>query len=155
MEGAYRAFGTSLYSVVRHVLGNDHDALLRLWQRAGSYRPERGPRRFLQACVRDEALTRKRNAARHFQIEERAPKSERREYEIEVSDHVESDRLRRALAKLPTEQRTALELAYFGHLSEAQIAERLDIPLGTVKSRLAMALRKLHAAMAANGGTIR
>ena len=70
-----------------------------------------------------------------------------------MSDHVEQDRLRHALGKLPAEQRVALELPYFGHLSQTQIAERLEIPLGTVKSRLAMALRKLQAAMTANQGT--
>jgi RNA polymerase sigma-70 factor, ECF subfamily len=163
LESAYRAFGTSLYSVARHVLGNDddaqdcvHDALLRVWQRAGSYRPERGPlRAFLLACVRNEALSRRRNAARHFHIEERAAKSEPQKYEFAVSDHVERDQLRRALTNLPAEQRAALELAYFGQLSQAQIAERLDIPLGTVKSRVAMALRKLQATMTASGGTTR
>ena len=112
-------------------------------------------RAFLLACVRNEALSRRRNAARHFHIEERAAKSEPREYEFAVSDHVERDQLRRALTNLPAEQRAALELAYFGQLSQAQIAERLDIPLGTVKSRVAMALRKLQAAMTASGGTAR
>jgi len=68
-----------------------------------------------------------------------------------VTDYVERDRLRRAVATLPTEQRSALELAYFEHLSQAQIAERLAIPLGTIKSRLAMAVRKLHAAMVTEG----
>jgi RNA polymerase sigma-70 factor, ECF subfamily len=157
LENAYRAHGTSLYSIARSVLGNDddaqdcvHDALLRVWQRADSYRPERGPLgAFLRACVRNEALSRRRNAARHFHIEERLAKSERHEYEIDVTDHVERTRLRSALGELPPEQRVALELAYFGGLSQTQIAERLDVPLGTIKSRLAMAVRKLRAAMGA------
>lgn len=163
LEDAYRAFGAALYSTARNVMGNDddaqdcvHDALMRVWQQTTSYRPERGAlRTFLLACVRNEALSRKRNAARHFRIEQQAAASDRREYEIEVTDYVERDRLRRAVATLPTEQRSALELAYFEHLSQAQIAERLDIPLGTIKSRLAMAVRKLRAAMVACEGSAR
>ena len=155
LERVYRAYGASLYSVARHVLGNDddaqdcvHDTLLRLWQRAASYRPERGSlRTYLLACVRNEAITRMRNAARRLRIEERAARSGLPVYEFEVSDRLERERLRRALAALPAEQRTALELAYFGHLTQVQVAERLGVPLGTIKSRLSLALRKLNAAL--------
>jgi len=159
LEGVYRAYGRPLYSVARAVLGNDedaqdcvHDALVRLWQRSGSYRPERGSlRSYLLVSVRNEALTRKRNAARHVHIEERAARDEQLEYEIEVNDPVERASLRRAVAALPAEQRAALELAYFGHLTHMQVAERLGVPLGTTKSRLALALRKLNAALTQRG----
>jgi RNA polymerase sigma-70 factor (ECF subfamily) len=49
-----------------------------------------------------------------------------------------------ALARLPTEQREALELAYYGGLSQAQLADRLGIPIGTVKSRMFTALATLR-----------
>jgi RNA polymerase sigma-70 factor (ECF subfamily) len=155
LEAVYRAFGTQFYSVARHVLGNDadaqdcvHDALLRVWQRPDSYRPERGSlRAYLLACVRNEAIARLRNAARHLRIEERAARTDLPAYELEVSDRVEQERLRRALAALPPEQRAALELAYFGRLTQVQVAERLGEPLGTIKSRLSLGLRKLGAAL--------
>ncbi len=51
--------------------------------------------------------------------------------------------VREALATLPVEQREALELAYFDGLSQSEIAERLRQPLGTVKTRMRLALRKL------------
>jgi RNA polymerase sigma-70 factor (ECF subfamily) len=163
LESVYRAYGTPLYSAARHVLGNDedaqdcvHDALLRVWQRSESYRRERGSlRSYLLVCVRNEALTRMRNAARHVRIEERAVRSEPPAYELEVSDRVERERLRRALAALPPEQRAALELAYFGHLTQVQIAERLGVPLGTIKSRLSLALRKLNVALGEKGAQAR
>ena len=163
LEGVYRSYGTPLYSVARHVLGNDedaqdcvHDALLRVWQRSESFRPERGSlRSYLLGCVRNEALTRKRSAARHFHIEERAARSEPPAYELEVSDRVERECLRRALKALPPEQRTALELAYFGQLTQVQVAERLNVPLGTIKSRLALALRKLNVALSEKGAGAR
>jgi RNA polymerase sigma-70 factor (ECF subfamily) len=155
LEGAFHAYGRSLYSIARHVLANDedaqdcvHDALLRVWQRSQSYHPERGSlRSYLLACVRNEAITRKRNAARHLRIEERAARSAPSVYEPEVSDCVEREHLRRALAILPDEQRIALDLAYFGHRTHVQVAEQLGVPLGTIKSRLSIALRELNAAL--------
>jgi RNA polymerase sigma-70 factor (ECF subfamily) len=158
LEDAYRAFASALYSVARHVLGNDsdaqdcvHDALLRVWARPGTYRPERGSlRTFLAVCVRNEAIGRKRRAARHFQIERQLAEAEPAQpYEFEVGDHVERAHLREALAALPGEQREALELAYFRYLSHTQIAEALGVPLGTIKSRLALGLRKLQHALPA------
>ena len=161
LERVYEAFGKPLYSVARNVLGNDddaqdcvHDALVRIWQRSGSYRREHGSlRSYLLVSVRNEALTRKRNAARHFHIEERVARDEQSEYELEVNDPIERVRLRRAVAALPAEQRAALELAYFGHLTHVQVAERLGVPLGTTKSRLALALRKLNVALTQGGSS--
>jgi RNA polymerase sigma-70 factor (ECF subfamily) len=162
LEAVYRAYGRPLYSVARSVLANDedaqdcvHDALVRIWQRPGSYRPERGAlRSYLLVSVRNEALTRRRNAARHAFLEERAalPAGDAG-YELEVNDPVERERLRRALAELPEEQKTALELAYFGQLTHVQVAQRLGVPLGTTKSRIAMALRKLNTALGQGKGT--
>lgn len=64
-------------------------------------------------------------------------------FDLEVPDHVEAARVRRALEALPPEQRRALELAYFGGLTHREIATALGEPLGTIKSRVAMALRKV------------
>jgi len=158
LDRAYRAYGTLLYSVARHVLGSDddaqdcvHDALLRVWQRPAAFRPERGNlRTFLSVCVRNEAIGRKRSAARHFTTLQRVAGSESDfQYEFEIEDHAERARLRAALETLPVEQRQALELAYWRHLSHGQIAEALGVPLGTIKSRLALGLRKLQRALGA------
>ena len=56
----------------------------------------------------------------------------------------ERRRVQSALAKLPPDQREALELAYYGGLTQSELAERLGVPLGTVKSRMFSALTKLR-----------
>jgi len=159
LERAYRAYGRLLYSVARQVLVGDaeaqdcvHDALLRVWQRPETFRPERGSlRAFLTVCVRNEAIGRKRSAARHFTIEQRLVEKEGNvRYEFEIEDHAELAHLRDALGTLPAEQRRALELAYWQHLSHGQISEALGVPLGTIKSRLALGLRKLQQALQAH-----
>ena len=58
----------------------------------------------------------------------------------EVSGRLDREQVNAALATLPDAQREALELAYFGGLSQSEIAERLGVPLGTVKSRVRLAL---------------
>jgi RNA polymerase sigma-70 factor, ECF subfamily len=61
-----------------------------------------------------------------------------------AAEHAERNTLvRAALAELPVEQREALELGYFGGLSQSEIAERTGQPLGTVKTRMRLAMLKL------------
>lgn len=86
-----------------------------------------------------------RTAARRFEIEG-TTRDEPAEFEI--PDHVELARLKAALATLPAEQRAALDLAFFRNRTHVQIAQELNVPLGTIKSRLSLAIRKLHATLA-------
>ena len=67
---------------------------------------------------------------------------------VERADPVEALRVRAALGRLPDEQREAINFAYYQNLSQTQIAQRLGIPLGTVKGRVALAMRKLRAELA-------
>ena len=65
----------------------------------------------------------------------------------EVSQRIDADVVREALAALPLAQRQAIELAYFGGLTQQEIAVRTDAPLGTVKSRVRLGLLQLRRAL--------
>jgi RNA polymerase sigma-70 factor, ECF subfamily len=131
-----------------------HDVLLRLWRNAGAFRAERGSlRAFLAVCVRNEALSRRRKALNRERIEQlRSAPDPSRDIAAGV---VENDSVVRALAALNPEQRRAIELSYFGHLTHAEIAGKLGEPVGTVKSRLAGALRRLRQRLAAEDSDVR
>jgi RNA polymerase sigma-70 factor (ECF subfamily) len=117
-----------------------HDALVRVWAKPGVYRVERGSlRAFLIVCVRNEAISRKRSAVRLVATEQRAANVT----PLFGVDHAERIAVRSALNTLPREQRDVIELAYWGDFSQSEIAARLGIPLGTIKSRAALGLRKL------------
>jgi RNA polymerase sigma-70 factor (ECF subfamily) len=148
LEEAYRRYAAVLQAAARHVLGRAgdardcvHDALVRVWAKPDAYRLERGAlRTFLIVSVRNEAISRKRSAMRQVATEARATTTPAPAFGIDVAERVA---IRTALAVLPREQRDVIELAYWGDYSQSEIATRLGIPLGTIKSRAALGLRKL------------
>jgi RNA polymerase sigma-70 factor (ECF subfamily) len=152
LEEAYRRYGALLRAAARHVLGSDadardcvHEALIRVWSREGAYRPARGAlRAFLVVCVRNEAISRRRGAARQVALERRVASEP-----IGDVDPAERIAIRAALATLPQEQRAVIELAYWGQYTQTEIAARLAVPLGTIKSRASLGLRKLARALGA------
>ena len=71
--------------------------------------------------------------------------------EFEIDDFVQQRKLRAAIDELPQEQRRPVLLAYFGGKTHVEIAKELAEPLGTVKSRISLGLRKLGAALKEGG----
>jgi RNA polymerase sigma-70 factor (ECF subfamily) len=156
LEETYRRYGDVLQRAARHVLGSPadardcvHDALLRVWARQDSYRPERGTlRAFLIVCVRNDALSQIRRSGRHVALERRSAGPP-----AEHLDPAERLSVRAALAVLSPEHRAVIELAYWGELTQTEIATRLRLPLGTVKSRAAAGLRKLARTLTEKDGS--
>ncbi|MBK9033007.1 MAG: sigma-70 family RNA polymerase sigma factor [Myxococcales bacterium] len=121
-----------------------HDVFLEVWRAAKDYDGKRGRvRTWLVIRMRSRALDVVKSA-----------RVARRSSDDEVVERVVADddpsagadraRVRAALAEVPAEQRAVLELAYFDGLSCAEIAGKLAVPIGTVKSRLAAGLAKLR-----------
>ena len=157
---AYSRYAALLYSAAFNVLQNADDAkdcvadaMVRLWRTPQPYSPTRGSlRSFLVVCVRNEAISRRRRLTRQARVEERvaglAP-----EHDELRDDPIERDRVRRALLALPSEQRMALALAYYQGKTQSEIAAELQEPLGTIKSRIKLGLRKLASALEASPPT--
>lgn len=132
------------------------EAFAQLWERAPDLNGSGSIRSLLMTIVHRRALDQVRNRQRRvrlftesdalLRIDEEA--TERLERVVEqVSTEGIRQRLRAALDSLPREQRTVVELGHVGGLTLAEIAEREGIPLGTVKSRLRLAMQKLSAAL--------
>jgi RNA polymerase sigma-70 factor, ECF subfamily len=127
-----------------------HDVFLEAWRSAKDFDPKRGRvRTWLAIRMRSRALDLQKSArvsrnagdsGLDLLIDEGASAS---------PDHA---LVRRALADLGPDQRRVLELAYFEGLSCTEIAARIDIPVGTVKSRIAAGLERLRAHLKGSGG---
>lgn len=152
---AYRRYAALLYSAAFNVLRNTDeakdcvaDAMARLWRTPHAYSRARGNlRSFLVVCVRNEAISRRRRTARQARAQERIAGFAAETEDAPMEDPIERDRVRRALRALPPEQRTALALAYYEGKTQSEIAAELQEPLGTIKSRIKLGLRKLASAL--------
>lgn len=126
------------------------DAYLQVWLQAHVFDERRGrPLTWLLAIARNKAIDRLRSATwkRHEQapLEEDAPVAAGAESPEEAAAGAETRRqVRAALARLKPEQRELIEIAYFGGLSQQEIADKLGLPLGTVKTRMRAGMLKLR-----------
>jgi RNA polymerase sigma-70 factor (ECF subfamily) len=149
----YDRFAPVLRAVARRMLQGEreaedlvHDVFLEAWRNAGDYDRARAPvRAWLLLVLRSRALDRVSAARRARQAVDGAraePGPPEREDPALAPDRAAAVR---ALAALPTEQRRVLELGYCEGLSASEIARITEVPVGTVKSRLAAGLAKLRA----------
>jgi RNA polymerase sigma-70 factor (ECF subfamily) len=121
------------------------DTFLEVWRRASEFDGSRGE---LSSWIMSMARSRSIDRVRRARVRLRYAESSEPEPSMTTPDdqaamHQDGARVRGVLESLPPEQRSALELAYFDGLTQQQIAERTGIPLGTVKTRLRLALEKL------------
>jgi RNA polymerase sigma-70 factor (ECF subfamily) len=151
------AYGVALRLVRQELLAQDvvHDAYMALWRAPEAYDPGRGPfRAFFLSLVHHRAVDTIRREERLRARTERAANLEPVTGE-DVAEAVTEDayldvrrgQIREALGGLSDEQRQVIEMAYFGGMTQVQIAEEIGIPLGTVKTRTLAAMRKLRKAL--------
>ena len=155
----YRRYAAPAYGLALRVLASEqlaqdvvHDAFLALWRAPEAFDPARGSfRSFFLSLVHHRSVDTVRR-------EERLRKRSQRmnlqaiQDEQDVADRVAQDawlvdlrgRVLKALDSLSDEQREVVELAYFEGLTQARIAERTGVPLGTVKTRTLAAMRRLR-----------
>ena len=125
------------------------DAFLKVWRSAKSYRAERGSvRTWILSIVHNRGIDQIRSQAgrRRTQdkIEASAPRSQPSEAFAETLRNSQRDQVREALDTLPPEQLKILELAYFSGYTHVEISDLLRLPLGTVKGRMRLGLKKIR-----------
>ena len=129
------------------------DVFTQAWRQASRYDPSRAPVvGWLLVITRARTLDRlrarrSRLAPVGLETVPSDPVDPGPGQDLQAISHEEADRLRRALDELPDGQRQTIELAYYKGLSQSDIAEELQQPLGTVKTRMRTALLKLREAL--------
>lgn len=152
----YERHSPAVCSLARRLTLNKQDAedlaqeaFLKVWRSVGSYRAERGGvRKWIFSVLRNRSIDLLRSRATRRRTLEKAeaevPRPRPSEpFALSWRDF-RRDLLREALGELPREQRTVLALAHFSELTHAEIAELLCVPLGTVKGRVRLGLKKLR-----------
>jgi RNA polymerase sigma-70 factor, ECF subfamily len=152
----YDRHGRAAYSLSYRMMGEKQaaedlvqDAFLKVWRGAGSYRTERGSvRTWILSIVHNRGIDQLRSLAsrRRTQnkVEASAPISQPSEAFAETWSNSQREQVREALGTLPPEQLKILELAYFSGYTHVEISELLDLPLGTVKGRMRLGLKKIR-----------
>ena len=125
------------------------EAFIKVWRSAGGYRAGRGSvRTWIFSIVRNRAIDQFRSDASRRrtrdEVEASAPTSEPSEAFAETWRNTQQEQVREVLKTLPQEQLRILELAYFSGYTHVEIAERLSLPLGTVKGRMRLGLENLR-----------
>jgi RNA polymerase sigma factor (sigma-70 family) len=162
-RGLFRRYAPTAASIARRIVRQPflaeeivQEAFLAVWRNPDGYDQQRGSvKSWLMGMVHHRAvdLVRREESQRR-----RAEDAQAADAVIELQDVAESvveelgvpeerKAVRAALGELPAEQQQVLELMYFGGLSQSKIAERLGLPLGTVKSRTLLGMRRLRTAL--------
>ena len=151
----YDRHSRSAYSLAYRMMGERQsaedlvqDAFLKVWRSSGSYRADRASvRTWMLSVVHNRGVDQLRSTASRRRTQDRveasAPKSQPSEAFAETWRNSQRDQVREALKTLPAEQLKILELAYFSGYTHAEIAGLLDLPLGTVKGRMRLGLKKV------------
>jgi RNA polymerase sigma-70 factor (ECF subfamily) len=161
-EALYDRYGDLVYSVSLRIVGDTYvaedvtqDVFLRVWRRPDQFDLSRG--RFvtwLLSVARNRSIDQRRSQSRRMR-HEALPASDEEEDAL-PGDNARDDpalatvlseeraAVRKALEALPPEQKLAIQLAYFGGMTQQEIANKLGQPLGTVKTRMRLGMQKMR-----------
>ena len=157
-EELYDRFSGVLFSTAYRVLNNQEatedvtqDVFIQIWEKAPLYNPALGkPMTWAITLTRNKAIDRLRSMQRRGRLQDELQR-EAETFEqfderssFDATSGVETGKLvHEAIQKLSQDQREAIELAFFSSLTQTEIAERLNEPLGTVKARIRRGMLRL------------
>lgn len=155
----YDRFSRLVFSIALNALNNpalaeeiSQEVFFRVWTNAGSYRPEQGKvSTWIVGITRNRAIDeiRRMNARPEAKLAPWEPAQlDLVDESMDVEENVEQiqrhNYVRKAIAQLPIAQQQALAYAYFQGYTHREIAEILKEPLGTIKTRIRLAMNKLR-----------
>lgn len=166
-ELLYERHKRAAYSLARRIVGSDGNAddvvqetFISVWRSIERYDPKRASvRTWLMRIVHRRAIDALRSQMVHLK---RRADGEGLAEGVESSEpapdtmalrHEEATTVHDVLVDLPSDQRKVIELAYFNGFTQSEIAELLEMPLGTIKGRMRLGLEKMRSAMEETGAT--
>ena len=166
LETLYTRYQTPVYSLAMFMLKQPalaeevtQDIFLNIWLKASSFNSERGqPRSWIMSVAHHKIIDLIRSRRRtvvntdpaDYETLDLLPDGGV-STEAQVEQSLERERIMRALETIPANQREVIMLAYFGGLSQSEMAEKLDQPLGTIKTRVRLAMLKLRTVLENDG----
>mgnify|MGYP003428771305 FL=1 len=164
----YDASSAKVFGLAMKILGDrtvaeevTMDVYTQVWRRASTYDTERGtPGSWLMMLAKTRAIDRFRSSylerGRQVPLDQAAELPGDAATPEQYSADLERQRLvQEAMASLSAEQRQAIALAYYWGLSQSEIADRLQLPLGTVKTRMRLGMIRLREVLAPHGEGVR
>ena len=162
LEALYCRYVTSVYSLAMYMLKQQalaeevtQEIFLNIWLKASSFNAERGqPRSWIMSVAHHKIVdlirSRRRTLAMadptDYETLDLLPANQA-STEEEVERNLERERILKALSTIPGPQREVIILAYFEGYSQSEMASKLHQPLGTIKTRVRLAMQKLRAAL--------
>jgi RNA polymerase sigma-70 factor (ECF subfamily) len=170
-EALYDRYGDLVYSVALRVVGDTYiaedvtqDVFLRVWRRPEQFDLSRGKFvTWLMSVTRNRSIDERRSRGRRLR-HETLPAVDEEENVLPSGNDLDDPALatvlsddraavRAAIEVLPPEQKLAIQLAYFGGLTQQEIANKLGQPLGTVKTRIRLGMQKMRGALEERRGS--
>ena len=169
LEEFYARYSSPVFSMAMQMLGDagaseevTQDAFFNVWRRAASYRSDRGKvSTWLFSIAHHRVIDETRRRRRHEESQSPHDVQLLAEQADEAGDpsgfvikQMRRSKIKEALSSLRPEQRDVVVFAYYGGLTQSEIAEKLDQPLGTVKTRMRLGLRALKEVMGPQAGEL-
>ncbi len=167
LELLYNRYARVVYGLSLRMLGTPEaaedivqDTFWRVWKKSDTYQPGRGNvgpwiTGIAHNLAIDELRRRKARPIPVYEDDEHPILRDLEDTQVNVADAAlvreQQEVIRDALKDIPPDQREVIELSYFGGLSQQEIANRLQNPVGTVKTRARLALQKLRSLLQSQG----
>lgn len=160
LECFYERYATQVFSLTRYMLKDEaiaeeitQDTFMAVWQKASTFKANRGsPKGWLMSIAHHRVIDHTRSAKRARASMDRMAQemaSLEKLYQVRTEDEafrsIERQEIAKALESIPEAQRTVILMSYFQGYSQSEIADILDQPLGTVKTRIRLGMQKLRA----------